>query len=57
MNHVHKNIKGFVSVIITLVTSMSGGDTVFNDGVKQIELVKIDHAPKSLTWQNDFGSI
>ena len=34
MNHVHKDIKYLVSVIITLGKDISGEDTVFNDGVK-----------------------
>ena len=34
MNNVHKDIKDLVSVIITLGKYISGGDTVFYDGVK-----------------------
>ena len=34
LNHVHKDIKDLVSVIITLGKDISGGDTVFYDGVK-----------------------
>ena len=34
LNHMHKDVKYLVSVIITLVKDISGGDTVFYDGVK-----------------------
>ena len=34
LNHVHKDIKYLISVIITLGKDISGGDTVFYDGVK-----------------------
>ena len=33
-NHMHKDVKDLVSVIITLGKDISGGDTVFYDGVK-----------------------
>ena len=34
MNHVHKDSRYLVSVIITLGKYISGGDTVFYDGLK-----------------------
>ena len=34
LNHVNKDIKYLVSVIITLGKYISGGETVFYDGVK-----------------------
>ena len=36
LNHVHKDTKELVSVIITLGKDISGGDTVFYDGVKNM---------------------
>ena len=36
LNHLHKDIKYLVSVIITLGVNISGGDTVFYDGVKNL---------------------
>ena len=39
MNHVHKDTRDLVSVIITIVTNISGGDTVFYDGVKTSDLL------------------
>ena len=38
MNHVHKATKYMVSVIITVGKYISGGDTVFYDGVKTSDL-------------------
>ena len=34
MNHIHKDAKYFVSVIITVGKNISGGNTMFYDGVK-----------------------
>ena len=39
MNHVHKDSKYMVSVIITVGKYISGGDTVFYDGVKTSDFV------------------
>ena len=36
LNHVHKDTKDLVSVIIKLGKNISGGDTVFNNGVKNL---------------------
>ena len=47
-NHVHKDSKDLVSVIINLGTNISGGDIVFYDGVKQTDLGKISHVLKHL---------
>ena len=38
LNHVHKDSKDLVSVIIILGKNISGGDTVFYDGVKTFDL-------------------
>ena len=38
LNHVHKDSKDFVSVIITAGKNIRGGDTVFYDGVKISDL-------------------
>ena len=38
MNHVHKDTKYLVSVIITLGKNISGGETMFYDGVKTSDL-------------------
>ena len=43
MNLIHKESMDLVSVIITLGTNISGGDTMFHDRVKQIDLGKIAH--------------
>ena len=48
MNHVHKYNKYLVYVIINLGNDIIGGGTVFNDGVKQKDLVKISHVLKHL---------
>ena len=36
MNHVHKDTKDLISVIIKVGKDISGGDTVFYDGVKNL---------------------
>ena len=36
INHVHKDTKYMVSVIINVVKDISGGDTVFYYGVKNL---------------------
>ena len=38
MNHVHKDSNYFVPVIITQRKDVSGGETVFYDGVKTSDL-------------------
>ena len=39
LNHVHKDSKDMVSVIITMGKDISGGDTMFYDGVKTSDLM------------------
>ena len=56
LNHVHKDTKCFVSVIITLGKNISGGDTVFYDGVKTSELGIRAHILKHLYGRMIFGS-
>ena len=55
MNHVHKNTKYLVSVIITLGIDISGGDTVFYDGVKTSGLGSRAHILKHLHGRMIFG--
>ena len=38
LNHVHTDSRDMVSIIITMGTNISGGDTVFYDGVKTSDL-------------------
>ena len=47
--------KDLVSVIKTLVTNISGGDTVFYDRVKITDLVNRDHVLKHLHGRIIFG--
>ena len=46
MNHVHKESKDLVSVIITMGTDISGEDTVFYIGIRDTDLGKISHVLK-----------
>ena len=55
MNHVHKDSKYLVSVIITLGGNISGGDTVFYDGVKTSDLGSRAHVLKNLHGRIIFG--
>ena len=48
MNHVHKDSKDLVSVIITLGENISGGDTLFYNGVKTSDLGCRAHVLKHL---------
>ena len=48
MNHVHKYSKDMVSVIITVGKNISGGYTVFYDGVKTSHLGSRSHILKHL---------
>ena len=43
MNNINKEINDLVSVIITMVTNISGGNTVFYEGVKNTDITKISH--------------
>ena len=56
MIHVHKYNKDFLSVIITLVTNIRGGDTVFYDGIKTSDLGSGSHVLKHLHGRIIFGS-
>ena len=51
MNHAHKDSKDFFSVIINLGKNVSGGDTVFYDGVKASDLGSRAHILKNHTKQ------
>ena len=55
LNHVHKNSKDLVYVIITLGENISGGDTVFYDGVKTSDLGSRAHVLKILHGRMIFG--
>ena len=55
LNHVHKDTKDLVSVIITLSKSISGGDTVFYDEVKPSDLGSRAHISKHLHGRMIFG--
>ena len=55
LNHVHKDTIDLVSVIITLGKDISGGDTVFYDGVKTYDLGKRAHILKHLHGRMIFG--
>ena len=46
--HLHKDSKYLVSVMITLGENISGGDTVFNDGVKTSDFGSRSHVLKHL---------
>ena len=46
MNHIHKDSKDLVYVIITQGKYIIGGDTVFYDGVKISDLGSIAHVLK-----------
>ena len=56
MNYVHKESKDFSSVIITLGKNISGGDTVFYDGVKISDLGSRAHVLKNLHGRMIFGT-
>ena len=55
MNLLHKDSKDLVSVIITLGKNISGGDTVFYDGVKKYDLGSTSHVLKHLHGRMIFG--
>ena len=48
LNHVHRDSKAFVSVIITVGKYIRGGDNVFYDGMKMSDLCSIAHVLKHL---------
>ena len=43
LNHIHKDTKYLVSVIITLGKNITGGDTVFYDGMKPCDVGNRSH--------------
>ena len=55
MNHVHKDTKDLVSVIITLGKNISWGNTVFYDGVKTFDFGSRAHILKKLHGRMIFG--
>ena len=57
MNHVHKDRKYMVSVIITLGKNISGGDTVFYYGVKTSDLGSRAHILKHLHGRMICGTL
>ena len=57
LNNVYKDNKYFVSVIITLGGNISGGDTVFYDGVKISDLESRAHILKHLHGRMIFGPL
>ena len=57
ISHVHKESKDLVSVIINLGKNISGGDTVFYDGVKTSDLGSRAHILKEFTSKNYIWSI
>ena len=57
LNHVHKDSRDMVSIIITMGTNISGGDTVFYDGVKTSDLREQSSYIKTFTWKDNIWSI
>ena len=55
LNHVNKDSKDLVSVVITLGKNISGGDTVFYDKVKTSDLGSRAHVLKYLHGRMIFG--
>ena len=55
LNHVNKETKDLVPVIIILGKYISGGDTVFYDGVKTSDLGSRAHILKHLHGRMIFG--
>ena len=55
MIHSNKNTNNLLSVIITLGTNISGGETVFYDGVKSSNLGNRYHVLKHLHGRMIFG--
>ena len=54
-NHTHKDVKYLVSVIIILGKDISGGDTVFYDGVKSCDFGSRAHILKHSHGRMVFG--
>ena len=56
MNHVHKDSKDLVSIVITLEKFISVLDTAFYDGVNTYELGSRYHVLKNLHGRMIFGT-
>ena len=56
MNHVHKDTKDFVYVVITVGKDIGGGDTVFYIGLKTSYFESRAHILKLLHGRMIFGS-
>ena len=54
-NHIHKDTKDLVSVIITLGKNIIGGDTVFYDGMKTCDVGNRSHILKHSHGRMVFG--
>ena len=57
LNHVHKDSKYFLYVIINLGKDISGDDTVLYDGVETYDLGSRAHISKSLHRRMIFGPL
>ena len=55
MNHIHKDSKYLVSVILTMGENISGGGDVFYDGVKTFDLGSRAHVLNRLHGRMIFG--
>ena len=55
LNHMHKDVKDLVSVIITLGKDIIGVDTVFYDGVKTYDFGNRSHILKHSHGRMVFG--
>ena len=55
LNHVHKDTKDLVSVIITMVKDISAGETMIYYGVKTSDLGSRAHISKILHGRMIFG--
>ena len=56
LNHIHKDTKDVVSVIITLGKNIIGGDTVFYDGMKTYDFGNRSHILKNSHGRMVFGT-
>ena len=55
LNHMHKDVKDLISVIITLGKDISGGDTMLYDGVESSDFGSRAHILKHLHGIMVFG--
>ena len=56
-NHMHKDVKYLVSFIIAVGKYISGGDTVFYDGVKYCDFGSRAHILKNSNGRMVFGPL